>query len=363
MSSSGQHERSKAAIFTEVYSFRWQTFDDPRLQQVFGIIDDLQKISTTGSSNLPDVYQILRRLPAWLYPMTARAIKHRAYESKIYSNFFQPVKHAIINKSPTAPACTIEDILTAQEQEGFSDAFAATIASDLFEAGSETTSSELYGFAQAMLLYPETQRKAQAEIDALCGDRCPSLDDLSNLPYTRACVKETLRWMPAAAIGIPHALTEDDEYKGYKLPAGAIVMINIWAIHRDPARYPEPTKFSPERFLGDDTTAAESFALSDASKRDHYAFGSGRRVCPGIHLAERSMSLVIARMLWAFEFRPEVDGVLPKQDDFVQGMAVHPKKFGAEIRVRKGRERVVEGMWREVEGGLDGRGQYLGNPI
>jgi|SRR5271168_896313 len=78
-------------------------------------------------------------------------------------------------------------------------------------------------------------------------------------------------------------------------------MINWWAIHYDPKRFPEPHKFKPERFIDFPLSAGEEAALADPYGRSHVGFGGGRRICPGMHVAERSMFINIARTLWAFE--------------------------------------------------------------
>lgn len=288
--------------------------------------------------------------------MAGRAKRHHEHEKKVYLDHFLRAKHAITNSLPTARPCTCSDIIAAQEEQGFSDAEAAYIAVILFEAGSETTSSELYGFVQAMLLYPETQIRAQQELDSICGDTPPTFEYISRLPYIRACVKETLRWMAAIPTGaVPHSLIQEDTYNGYRLPKDAIVLLNIFTIHRDPSRYSNPARFQPERFLGDNTTAAESFAQPDVSLRDHFGFGSGRRVCAGMHLAEKTMSIAIARLLWAFEFRPVLTGdgneILPVQDVYVPGSATRPVEFEVRVSERKGRGKVVREMWEGVKEG------------
>lgn len=79
-----------------------------------------------------------------------------------------------------------------------------------------------------MLLHPEVQKKAQEELDRVCSDRLPTMEDEFNLPYIRCCVKESCRWMPTGILGVPHAVTQDDEYMGYKIPKGASVMWNVW---------------------------------------------------------------------------------------------------------------------------------------
>ena len=76
-----------------------------------------------------------------------------------------------------------------------------------------------------MAMFPEVQRKAQAELDRVVGhSRLPEFSDLQSLVYVRAVILEALRWMPAVPLGIPHYLTEDDEYKGYFLPKGSTVV-------------------------------------------------------------------------------------------------------------------------------------------
>ncbi|KAK0634896.1 cytochrome P450 [Bombardia bombarda] len=66
---------------------------------------------------------------------------------------------------------------------------------------------------------------------------------MPRLSYVRGCMKESLRWMPTAVMGVPHALTRDDEYLGYRIPKDAAVICNVWALNNDPARYPDPSRF------------------------------------------------------------------------------------------------------------------------
>jgi cytochrome P450 len=79
-----------------------------------------------------------------------------------------------------------------------------------------------------MVMFPEVQRKAQAEIDRVCGDRLPTMEDEPKLQYIRGCVKESMRWMPTDILGVPHAVIKDDEYMGYLIPKGASVIYNVW---------------------------------------------------------------------------------------------------------------------------------------
>lgn len=87
----------------------------------------------------------------------------------------------------------------------------------------------MYGFVQAMLVWPEVQRKAQEELDRVVGpDRLPEIEDYPNLPYIRCCIKETLRWMPTVSLGVPHCVIKDDTYMGYSIPKGSTIIPNVW---------------------------------------------------------------------------------------------------------------------------------------
>jgi cytochrome P450 len=113
--------------------------------------------------------------------------------------------------------------------ENFSDDLAGYMSGSLLEAGSDTTAGILYGFIQAMVVWPEVQRKVREEVDRVVGsERLPSIDDYTNLPYVRCCIKESLRWMPTVILGVPHAALKEDTYMGYTIPRGATVINNVW---------------------------------------------------------------------------------------------------------------------------------------
>lgn len=124
--------------------------------------------------------------------------------------------------------CFCSDLVRLQDEEGYSDRFAGYLTGSLLQAGSETTSAILIGFMQAMAIFPEVAKSAQLEIDQVCGIRMPDLNDLPDLPFVRGCMKESLRWMPATLLGVPHSVICDDEYMGYRIPKGAGVMYNVW---------------------------------------------------------------------------------------------------------------------------------------
>lgn len=113
-------------------------------------------------------------------------------------------------------------------------------------------------------------------------------------------------------LGIPHMVSKDDWYEGMFIPKGSTIWVGIWAMHQNDELDPEPEKFNPDRFRNHPKLANEYAVGGDWENRDHYGYGAGRRLCPGILLAERSMWRITAKLLWAFEFSEPTDPVTGK---------------------------------------------------
>lgn len=243
-----------------------------------------------------------------------------------------------------------------QKNEGFSDELAASISGSLLGAGADTPSNTLYAFVQAMLLYPDVQREVQEHIDRVVGqDRLPTVEDEPNLPYIRSYMEETSRWMPTTILGaVPHATSADDTYNGYFIPKGAGLMNNVLAINMDSRRAPDPRKFVPSRYQNDPLSLHDSASNPDATKRDQFTFGAGRRIYQGMHVAERSLFLGMARILAAFDIKPALDPqgkpIIPDQEKFTQGFACMPEEYPARITPRsKAKAKLIIQEWEEAE--------------
>lgn len=158
------------------------------------------------------------------------------------------------------------------------------------------------------------------------------------MPFVRAVIKEVLRWRPPLPLAVPHRLEQDDYHEGYFLPKDSTVICNVWAIHSNPDRFEDPDVFKPEQFLDYKMSMAESIAQGDPYKRDHFAFGAGRRSCPGVQLAEQDIFLALSRLLWAFEFSaPPGTMINVEQSAWVGETVRHPKRFPLVITPRSER--------------------------
>jgi len=170
--------------------------------------------------------------------------------------------------------------------------------------GGETTSSTLLWWLLAMITYPEVQNQAHAELDEVVGSaRPPTFADLPSLPYIRAMVKETLRWSLTVPFGVPHASSADDWYKGMFIPKGTICLQNMRLINSEPDVFgSDAEQFNPARYLDEN----RQVKVLDGMEEGHMSFGFGRRICPGRYVAEGTLGIDIATLLWAMRFeRPE----------------------------------------------------------
>ncbi len=239
----------------------------------------------------------LLRVPAWMYKFPSRL----RLGSAIGARFF----YLLTKEGHNAPEDNFaKHLINNQEKEGLTDLEVAGLAGNLLGGGVDTTSSTMISCILAMACFPEVQKKAQAELDAVVGhERAPSWEDFDtkSLPYITAVVKEVLRWRTVTVLGgIPHANTKDFEYQGYHFPAGTNVTGNMWAIHRNPRDFPDPDSFRPERFV-------KGLENRYPNARGSNPFGWGKRQCSGQPLAEQGLIFSLGRMIWAFDIRPGLD--------------------------------------------------------
>lgn len=155
--------------------------------------------------------------------------------------------------------------------------------------------------------FPEAQATAAEECARVLGDnRMATLDDEQNMPYIRCVIKEILRMCPVAASGMQRQAGGDVRYKDTIIPKGTMLLANINSLHWDEEKFKDPFTFRPERYLSHTQRSSFYNNNGNSAARDHFAFGAGRRVCPGVHLAENGLFLAVANLIWAYEFRPPV---------------------------------------------------------
>lgn len=317
-------------LMRSIYGYHVQGIDDPLLKKIQASLDFLVQASLP-SNFLVNLFPSLRHVPEWFpgagWKRAAR--KWREHQREVVKEIYDWTKTRIA--SGEREPSIVSAMISQAEQLGLSpeeiDDHVSHAALTLFGAGTDTTANILLVFILAMMLYPETQAKAQQEIDALIGNnRLPVMQDRHQLPYTNNLIQEVLRWCPILPSGVPHACYQDDIYQGCRIPRGAIVVANAWAMSRDERLYKDSERFDPDRFL-------------DPSVPPFPAFGFGRRQCPGIHFSESSVFITIASILAAFNIgmakNEKGEDIIPKLDS-ENVIVFHPKPFKFKLEVRSG---------------------------
>lgn len=189
----------------------------------------------------------------------------------------------------------IDHLLASQESqpEYYTDEIIKGLIMALIIAGTETSAITLEWAISHLLNHPEVLEKARIELEAEVGEeRLVEEADVARLPYLKCVISETLRLSPAAPMLLPHVASDDCSVGGYDVPRGTMLLVNAWAIHRDPNLWTDPMSFRPERFENE-----------EADARKLIAFGMGRRACPGAGLAQRTVGLTLAALIQCFDWK------------------------------------------------------------
>lgn len=352
-----QHMRRYAfsIIMTNTFGTRVQTMEHPDVKNAILSQAILRDTSRPGAFVVDEVPP-LASLPEWLRPGQKRAEEAAKQVLDIKMNLWRRFERDVLSEK--APHCFAREIYENKESwyaQGLTEEHLAWVSGGLVEAGFETTAATLNSLVLYLATNPRCQEEAEKELMRVVGsDRMPTFADMNQLPYVRACVKEALRLNPILAPGIRHFAEQDITYKDYVIPKGTVLIANTAFLHYDPRRFEDPHDFMPERYLGHNLYSSDYAAMSDPTKRDHFTFSTGRRTCPGARLAENSLDIALAGILWAFKIRPPlVDGIEGKMDmsddAYLDAGFTIPKPFAARfVPKSEGRLLIVKEQWERA---------------
>ncbi|KAG8970429.1 hypothetical protein FRC03_008626 [Tulasnella sp. 419] len=200
------------------------------------------------------------------------------------------------------------------------------MAGNLLIGAAHTTVGLLHWVVLLASIHQDKQEKIREELDRVVGpDRIPDDKDLPKLPYLRAFIREVLRFRPVLPLAIPHAAGEDQLYRGYLIPKGCTIILNLWAILHDPNLFEDPDVFNPDRYINIEAGKADLY-----KKLESLPFGTGRRICPGMSLANRMVELTVASLIWGFHFSPRREGDL-HENNFI--MVRRSSRFSCDVRI------------------------------
>ncbi|KAG2070197.1 cytochrome P450 [Suillus decipiens] len=318
-----------AIILRIAYGYEVKETDDPLIDLADRAVDQFSR-STAPGAFMVDIVPFLANIPEW-FPGAGFKRLARDWSRTREDMLTTPYKFVQDQMAAgIAPTSFTSNLLEGRTLSAEENDMVMWSAATLYATGSDTTVSTIYSFFLAIALFPDVQKQAQAEIDAVIGpDRLPSFADRDSLPYIEALVKEVLRWNVVAPTAIPHRVTEDDIHDGYYIPKGSLIVPNIWFMLHDPRTYDNPSQFNPGRFLAKDGKEPETDPRT-------ICFGFGRRACPGIHLAVASTWISTAMSLAVFDISKVVENgveITPELDPS-SGSVSHPKPFKCSIKPR-----------------------------
>ncbi|KAM3340013.1 cytochrome 76A2 [Capsicum galapagoense] len=276
----------------------------------------------SGRTNVSDIFPFLRKFD--LQSLRKKMTRDMGKAMEITSIFLkereEERKKGIAEKGKDFLDVLFEFEGTGKDEPAkFSKHQIKVLILEMFLAGSETTSSSVEWALTELLRHPEAMDKVKTEISKVIGpNRKFEENDIDNLPYMQAVIKESLRLHPPAPFLIPRETIQDTKFMGYNVRKGTRVLVNSWAIGRDPECWDDPMSFKPERFLGSKVDL----------KGQHYElipFGAGRRMCVGLPLGHRMMHFSLGSLLHEFNWELP-DGVSPKSINMNGSMGLTARK-------------------------------------
>ena len=274
--------------------------------------------ATATATNLADYIPWLRFLPN-------NGVKEAVRQSEVASSVINSLIDAARSRPGldlSAPSCLVEVMLAQEESGEITDIMTRRLCMDLLIAGTDTSAQTVNWFLLLMANRPEIQAKVHAELDQVIGqDALPTVDDRTRLPYTFACLAESMRYRTIGPLGVPHKASQDTEIGGYRIPAGAQVLGNVYSIHHDPRYWDSPHEFIPERFI----PQADGAMPAAFASPSYIPFGTGHRRCPGRRFAETTVWLHLTRMLHKLRLETPDGAALPEDEVF--GLAISPRPY------------------------------------
>ncbi|KAI3507193.1 hypothetical protein L1887_22048 [Cichorium endivia] len=208
----------------------------------------------------------------------------------------------------------LKDFIDVLIENGSTHQQINALMQELFSAGTESMTFTTEWFVSELLRNIQVMQKARDEVIKTIDGNVVKESDLFSLPFLEACLKETLRLHPPGPLLLPHRATQTCVVMGYTIPKDSLIMVNMWAIARDPTIWHDPLSFKPERFMGS--------KLSDKGKDYEYLpFGAGKRMCPGEAMASKTILLVVASLILNYDWF-SVNNINPEDIDMEEDIDV-----------------------------------------
>ncbi|KAM5559623.1 cytochrome P450 76A1 [Rosa sericea] len=305
---------------------------DPKSERGAGFFYHAGKVmEMAGKPNMADFFPVLR----WLDPQGIRK-NTQFHVEKAFEIAGEFIKERLESMDNDGYDVDIEktkdflDVLLQYDSQGngvdeeayrfSSPRTINVIVFEMFTAGTDTTTSTLEWAMAELLNNPKTLQKVQTELrSTISSGKKLEERDIENLPYLKAVIKETLRLHPPLPFLVPHMAMDSCEMLGHHIPKDTQILVNVWAIGRDPKTWEDPLIFKPERFLEPNMVDYKGHHF------EFIPFGSGRRMCPAVPLVSRVLPLALGSLLHSFDWVLP-DGLKPENMDMAERMGITLRK-------------------------------------
>ncbi|RLM87489.1 premnaspirodiene oxygenase-like [Panicum miliaceum] len=280
-----------------------------------------RRLKNVPAQSLPDLFPS-SRLAMLLSPTPRRMRSQREEMMAFVGTIIQEHQE---NRATSVDEEDLLDVLLRIQREDELDPPLTTenikaVIIDIFGGSSETSATTLQWIMAELMKNPRVMRKAQDEVRrVLAGQEIVTEDSLGDLHYLPLVIKEALRLHPPAPLLIPRECRSPCQVLGFDVPAGAMVLVNAWAIGRDPRHWNAPEEFVPERF----EDSGVDFKGMDF---EFIPFGAGRRMCPGIGFGLANMELALACLLHHFDWELP-DGMEPDELDMTERQGITTRRL------------------------------------
>ncbi|XP_031275069.1 LOW QUALITY PROTEIN: probable (S)-N-methylcoclaurine 3'-hydroxylase isozyme 2 [Pistacia vera] len=260
--------------------------DDSLKEAISGLMRNITDV--VAAPNISDFYPILAGLDLQRLRKKSTDLFNKA--SEIWEPIIKERREVM-----SGDASSQQDFLDALIKNGSSDLQINMLLLELLSAGTDTSSSTVEWTLAELLKHPECIKKVEEELKKEIDQDVIKESHVPKLTFLQACVKETLRLHPPGPFLLPQRAVESCEVMTYTIPKNCQVLINFWAIGRDPKIWEDPLVYKPERFLDSNLDfKGNDFEL--------IPFGAGRRICPGVPMATKHVPLILASLIHFFDW-------------------------------------------------------------